>query len=305
MRQMASGTGVNTTATVQAALIAGNQIYQADLYLFSTPDDPLALWLTNWESPLLWSWWGTFQNAVITRGTVASAIGLDSKSLDISWSPANTNATANIGTTSPYQLAQVGYYDNMNVLVWRCLMPTPGDANTWGAYPLFGGVIGQTTVERGSIKFSVNDYMYVLNEKVPTAVIEVTNTLASYTAATPPAGFSFVPELTVTTVDNNEVFNADVITGLPGHIFGNNVLAGGYLVFEPGSTLAGQYSIIAANSEYTDGGGNHHNHIQVYSGFNWEPSPGDTFYVSAASPIDQADGDYYGFPYVPTSPSAV
>jgi hypothetical protein len=36
----------------------------------------------------------------------------------------------------------------------------------------------------------------------------------------------------------------------------------------------------------------------------WTPNPGDVFYVSAHSPIDQADGDYYGFPYVPDPETA-
>ena len=302
MRQVLDGNGNDSTATVLAALKARNELWQSDLYLIGEADDPQALWLTNYESPLLWSHWGTFLPAVIKRGTICSDINLDSKTLDISWAAANTTLTSSIPTTSPYELARLGFYDNRRFRLWRCLMPTPGDANTWGAYELFGGIIGQAQVGRGEIKFNVQSYLYVLDQKVPQGVIEVTNSLASYTGGTPPAGFSSLPEFIVADTSSPTVINADC-TSTPTHIFTTDVFDGGYLVFAADATLAGLFSVIGKNSNYTYAG-HQYNRFQIYSPMPWTPTLGDKFYVSGQSPIDQADGDYYGFPYVPAPEAA-
>jgi hypothetical protein len=306
MRQVISGTGADTTATVKAYLAAGNELRLADLYLIGEADDPLALWLTNWESPLLWSAWGTFQPAVITRGSIISEIGLDSKTLDVNWSPKIPTFTSSILTTSPYALARLGTYDNRRFRLWRCFMPTPGDANTYGAMELFGGVIGNCEVTRGSIKFTVQDYLYVLDQKVPTGVIECTNPLASYIGGTPPAGMSVIPVFEVVTGSVENIIYGDCITsGFTGHIFTTDSLNNGYLVFAQDSTLAGLYSVVARNSEFIDGGSVHHNQFQIYSPMPWVPTPGDKFYVSAQSPIDSADPGSYPFPYVPSPETAI
>lgn len=298
---MMGGNGQDTTATVQAALAAGNELWAANLYLIGRPEDPRALWLTDWESPLLWPLWGTYQAAVIGRSKITSAVGLESQNLTLNWSPNPSGFTGNIQTTSPYELARLGIYDNWPVRAWRTLMPTPGDANTWGAYELFGGVVGQATVERGRIEFSVESWLYILDQKIPTGVIEATNPLASYTGGTPPAGMSQLPTFTVTGLYANTNTNiaGDCTAPDPGHIFGLNVLANGYLVFNGTSSLAGLYSIIGENSTYEATDHTNHNQFQLMSPLPWAPSPGDTFYVSGASPIDQADGDFFGFPYVP------
>lgn len=303
MRTCRNGTGADTTATVLAALKANNQIWQADLYLIGETDDPRAFWLCNWESPLLWSLWGTFLPAVVKRGSIASDIGLDSKQLEFSWAPRNQTFTSSILTTSPYELARLGFYDNMRFRLWRCLMPTPGDANTWGAYELFGGVIGATRPTRGEIKFNVQSYLYVLDQKVPQGVIEVTNSLASYIGGTPPTGFSSIPEFIVADVSTTTVVNADC-TSTPTHIFTNDVFDGGYLVFDGGSTLAGLFSVVARNTNYTSGG-HQYNRFQIYSPLPWVPTIGDKFHVSAPTPIDQSESGYYGFPSVPCPETAL
>jgi hypothetical protein len=303
MRKVLSGNGTDTTATVLTALKASNNLWQADLYLIGEADDPQALWLCNWESPLLWSLWGTFLPAVIKRGSIASDIGLDSKQLDISWAPTNQTFTSSIPTTSPYELARLGFYDNRRFRLWRCLMPTPGDANTWGAYELFGGVIGTTQPTRGEIKFNVQSYLYVLDEKVPPGVIEISNSLASYIGGTPPAGFSSIPQFIVADTSSTTVINADC-TSTPTQIFTDDVFDDGYIVFAGDSTLAGLFSVVAKNSNYTNGG-HQYNRFQIFSPMPWVPTIGDKFYVSGQSPIDQADGDYYGFPFVPAPEAAV
>ena len=308
MKTVLGGNGADTTASVAAWLSAGNQIRLANLYLLGEADDPLALWLTDYEAPLLWPCWGLFQPAVISRSAVTSAIGFQVNSLDLSWSPALSPFTQNVATTSPYQLAQAGFYDNWRVRVWTVYMPTPGDANTFGCSELFGGYIAESVIERGKIQFTVNSFLdIVLNQSIPNNVIELSNTAASYTGATPPKGFSNIPQFNVVTGDSPTQVIGDMTSPSAHSILNTNVCQHGYLVFNsgPGSTLGGFWAAIQQNIKVTLPGGynapnSDYNQFLLYTSLPWAPTPGaDTFYVSGAAPIDQSDGDYVGFPYVP------
>lgn len=309
MKQFLSGAGVDTTSTVLAALKASSSIFAADLILIGEDDDPRALWLTNWETPLSWPLWGTFRSTNIRRGSITSKIGVETNSLDLSWSPLNQTLTSSFGTASPYQLARLGVFDNWRVRIWRTYMPTPGDANTWGAAEWFAGWIGDIKTEGGLISFSVNDYLYCLNQKVPSGVIESTNTLASYSGGVPPPDYSQMPQFSVIVGGGTSptVIYADQTSPNPGTVPHTDDLDGGYVVFNggPGSTLQGAYSIIARNLGWLDGGSVNHTEIQLYSPLPWAPTPSvDTFYISVQAPLNQDDGDYFGFPYVPAPETA-
>ena len=121
------------------------------------------------------------------------------------------------------------------------LHAAPGDTSTYGASELFGGRIASTTIERGRIQFHVNSLLDVVNEYVPTNVIELLNTAAAYAGATPPAGFSDIPQFSVVTGDSTTQVNGDCTNIGPHHIFSTNALQHGYLVFNevPGATLGG------------------------------------------------------------------
>jgi hypothetical protein len=308
MRQMIGGSGQDTTAAAAAYLAANNKFKEADLYLIGEPDDPMALWLTNWEAPLLWPVWGLFRPAVITRGTITTKVGLDVNPLDVTWSPANRPFTSSVATANPLQLANLGFYDNWRVRVWRTIMPTPGDANTFGAYELFGGRIATTEVSRGKIQWTVNSYMDVLDQKLPANVIEWTNTFASYTAATIPAGDPSIPLFQVVTGSTPNSIIADCVSPTAGKIYSGNLFTGGYMVFldGTGATLAGAWSAIGGNGKYTDGDGNDHSIFSIYAALPWAPTPGaDQFYVSMAAPVDVSEGGNYGFPYVPDPSTGV
>ena len=127
MKQTFGGNGLNTTTATQAYLLNNTQPLMKTLYLIGYPEDPFALYLTDYESPVLWSLYGTFQPAVVTRGTVSSKVGLEVTSLEINYSPKYprtfgvTTATAN-----PMQLAQAGFYDN-----WPVYMLDGVHAHTW------------------------------------------------------------------------------------------------------------------------------------------------------------------------------
>jgi len=308
MKTVIGGNGQDTTSLVLAWLTSGAKLTLANLYLIGEPDDPAALWLTDYESPLVWSAWGRFYPAVIKRGKVESKIGFDDiSSLDLTWSPKPAAFTQSIATANPYQLAQLGYYDNRTVRVWTVYMPTPGDANTYGASELFGGRIADSTIERGDLQLKVNSFLDVVNQQVPTNLIELLNTAAAYAGAVQPPGHTDgkIPQFDVITGDSTTQVNGDCTTaGYTHHVFGANDFQHGFLVFNGGGTLDGVWSAIQQNVEVIIGGV-HYNQFLLYAPLPWPPTPGvDTFYVSAASPINQADGDYGGFPYIPSPEAA-
>lgn len=308
MKQYLSGAGVDTTADVLAHLKANKRIWVADLILIGEPDDPKALCLTNYESPLQWTLWGTFKSTVAKRGSVRSAIGLEAESLDVTWSPRNRTATGNIQTTSPYELARVGWFDNMRFRMWRTVMPTPGDADTFGAAEWFAGSIGDAQSQAAAIQFSINSYMYALNQKVPSGVIEVTNPVASYTGAVLPAGYSSMPKLIVTSGPNpGSTTTVVYAVGYPDPFVlpSDDIFDDHYMVFVGGSTLQGQFSVIGRNVtfHYSSPGFNRAE-FHLYAPLPWAPAAGDIFYISKQAPINQADGDYFGFPYVPAPETA-
>lgn len=243
-----------------------------------------------------------FLSTVIKRSSIASKIGLDADALTLTWSPQNTALTSSLGTANFYQLARLGWFDNKRVRVWRTIMPTPGDANTFGACELFAGFIGDVKPQRGSIELSVNSYLYLLNQKVPSGIIEATDTLASYTGFTKPSGFSQIPQFSIVAGSTTNVLICNQISPSGGSIPATDTLNDGAVIFNngAGATLGGAYSIIGRNDTFIDGGGGHHTRIYLYSELPWAPTPGqDAFFISGTAPT----GD--GFPYVPSPETAI
>ena len=311
MRQVIGGNGSDTTSSALAYLAAGNEFRFADLYLIGEVEDPNAIWLTNWESPLLWPVLGKFQNAAVSRGTVSTKFGLDVTNLSVKYSPLLTAFGTSLATANVYQKAFTGFYRNYRVRVWRTIMPTTGDANTYGAYELFGGRIAQTEVTRGSITFTVNSFLDCINEQVPPNVIEATNILAGYAGATPVLADSETALAHFTVVAPTSTTNILAVCNSPtaNKIYDINKLQFGYIVFAQGSSLFGYFTQIASNSNFSAGGGVHYNQFEVYGELPFTPAVGDQFFVSTAFPLDQtaaqAAGVYRGFPYVPDPSTAV
>lgn len=325
MRSCTAGNGSDSTAAVLAWLQASKSIIVKNVYLIGRPEDPLALWLTDWETPLSWPCWtnqkvntGGFPNAfdpaVIKRGSVTSGIGFDVQTMTLTWTPVNKVYTTSIATASPYQLAALGYYDNWPVRAWTVFMPKPGDANTFGCAELFGGRVADTKVNRGTIVWSINSFLDVVNQYVPTNVIELLNTGAAYAGATIPSGFSHIPQFVVGPGSSTNVIIGIQTYPDPGTTLGVNAARGGYLVFNQtaNSTLGGVWSAILQNDTTTTGeqfqgnpSGMFVDQFVLGNPLPWPPTPGlDTFFVSGAAPINKDDGDYFGFPYVPNPASA-
>lgn len=276
---------------MKAYLAAGHQFKFADIYLIGDYDDPQAVRLTNWQSALDYPIWGTFLPSVVKRNSISCKIGLDVDDLSIEWTPVNSSPTSSIATANPYQLAQIGFFDNKFVRMWTVFMPTPGDAVTYGAVAMFGGRIANTEIERGKITFTVNSFLDVVNERVPTNVIELTNGTAGYAGATPPPGFSQIPQFNVIAGSTQTSIICDMQTpNLHGILAaGGLTRAGGsFLVFNnpAGATLGGQLARIADNQEITIAG-IHYNQLILYAPLLWAPTAGsDTFYISGGAPVN-------------------
>lgn len=311
MRKFTAGNGSDSTSAVQAWLASHSQLWFADLILIGEPEYPDSIWLTNWESPLAWPVMGKFLPASISRVQMKTSTGLEVANSQLTYSPKNrtfTNSSNPSAATSPIQLAQLGYYDNWNVRVWRTLMPTPGDANTFGATEWFGGRVASSSVDRGKIVWQVNSFLEVVDQMVPNNVIENTNIQAGYIGSSPTPGDAAKAVFNVINGSTQILIIGDATYPSTHKIYGAHSLQGGYLVFlgGPNATLGGFVSAIADNTEVNIGGVNY-NQIQIFSAMPWAPTPGsDTFYVSSKSPVDQSEaatGDW--FPYVPSPESAV
>ena len=311
MRQVTGGDGSDTTLATQAYLASADAPFIRDLYIIGRPEDPRALYLTNHEAPVLYRPYGLFLPAVVKRDGVEAKIGLEAQELGITWAPgasALASQTQNTSTASPYQLAAQHFYDNWPVLILRCFMPTPGDADTLGCAVWFGGRIHTSKVKRNALAFSTKSYLDVLQQKVPSTVVEVTNTLASTAVANVPVGDPTIPLFTSTRPSTTTSIVADCYSPEAGRIYAGDLFTGGYMVFLPGdgATLAGAWSAIGENGEFTDGDGNHHSIFLIYSPLPWPPTPSvDRFYVSKVAPLNLGDENYYGFPYVPMPQGAV
>jgi hypothetical protein len=309
MRKFLGGNNTDTTAAVKAYLTAGNQFSLVDLILIGEPEDPSAKWLTDYEAPLLWNPWGTFLPAVIERDRkVTSQIGLSVASLQLRWKPLPTPFTTDVATANPIQLTRSGFYSNKRVRIWQCVMPNPGDANTYGACEWFGGWVGDSAVDRGWINFTINSFLSVVNQKAPPNVIEAQSTQAGFSAGTPVLADSetSVPTFTVAPGSDSTVINGICVQPTANKIYGSNKFINGYLVFLPGSTLAGWWSTVARSGDFNAGGGTHYNQFQVFAAFPFDPTPGDTFYVATQPPVNATDpgNQYQGEQFVPDPETA-
>jgi len=132
MRQVISGTGQDTTAATAAFLRTARQLFICRLYLIGEVEDPHALWLTDWDTPILWSWFGVFLPTSVMVGDVTAQVGFDAQKTTITWMPKPQAYGQALNAATFRQLAGSGKYDNAKVRLWKCYMPTPGDADTYG-----------------------------------------------------------------------------------------------------------------------------------------------------------------------------
>lgn len=307
MRAFISGSGSDSTAAVQAYLAAHRALHMADLYVISTAPSFQGQYLgqtfllTDYPSSLVWGHRGTFLPAVIERGQVQSKIGLAVDTLSVTWSPQDSDvlATDGSGNTLLSAIAGLGagVFDNGTVEVWRCVMPTIGDANTLGACLLFSGRIGNIEPDRLKALMTVMSRLEVLNEMVPTNLVEPTNIIAQYTTGQVlnggPASFALVAGSTA------QILYADPVSAPGGYTPTNDLWTDGYVVMSSPGKLGGTYRSVRSQIY-----GSHHV-FYLYEPLPFAPQVGDTFAAFVFVPPDQ-DGagtqgsDFEAFPYVPS-----
>jgi hypothetical protein len=311
MRKVIGGNGQDTTAATKAYLLANRNFRFANLFLLGKLEDPAAIFLTDYETDLVWRPWGTFKHATLQRSKMTSKFGLDVEKMDLTWSPPLTPYVTSVGVANPYQLAIMGMYDGWDFRMWRAIIPSQGDCETYGAFDFFGGRVSSIDIVSGALKITANSWLDVMNMMVPQNTIENSNMLAGYVGNQPVSsdGETQIAQFTVAANSNRTNILATCTGPTPGKIYGNNKLQYGYVRFNSGSTLAGVYSGIAQNANFDAGGGVHYNQIIMYAALPWPPSSGDTFYVSAKPPIDVTEGtlgvDNIIFPRVPTPESSL
>lgn len=307
MRKIIGGNGQDNTATFQAYVASYGMPMTKFLFLIGDFDDPNAIWATDYESPLLYLPAGTFLPATIKKSNLTFKVGLDPQTCTVTWSPSNRVFTNSISSSAPMQRALNHLFDNKIVRIWKAYMPTPGDCNTLGCAEWFAGVISSCKVGRAGVTFNVKGFGNLLTPKLPANVIEVTNTMSGYLATTKPPGDASIPIFQTFTGSTDTKIYGDCLSPTSGHVYDNGTFNGGYMVFldGAGATLAGCWSAVGQSVKYTDGHDNEHNEFDLYSALPWPPTPGvDTFYVSISAPVDQTDGSFFGFPYVPNPETA-
>jgi len=310
MRAFIDGSGLSSTAAVQSHLAAHRELHVADLFVITTAPNYTGKYLgrtfllTSYPSPLKWDYRGTFVPAEVQRGSVESKIGLQADSLNVTWSPKDSDvlATDGLGNTvlSAIQGFGRGIFDNGVVELWRCVMPAIGDANTLGACLMFSGRIGNIDPDRLKAAMTVLSRLEVLNEMVPTNLIEPTNIVAQYTTGqvlnNGPANFSLVSGST------RQILYADPTDAPGGYAPANGSWDDGYVVMSAPGKLAGSFR--GVRQQIYDSGIGHHV-FYLYEPLPFDPQVGDTFQAFIFVPPDQAGAalqgsDYAGFPYVPS-----
>ena len=313
MRQCINGYGVDSTSSCMAYLLGTSEPIIRYLYLIGDPDNPNAIRLTDYDGPVVYQPWGTFSPGTVKNDTVTCAVGLQVQQTSVTWTPGSLQMgtaafSSSVTTANPIQLAKAHFYDNWPVRIWKIFMPVPGDAMTLGGCAWFGGRVGGVSYGRNGLVFTCSSFLDVVTQKIPANVIESTSTLAGYTGASLVAGETSQPTFIAVEQSTAGTIIADCLSPTVNKIYSGDLFVGGYLVFLSGvgATLAGVWSAIGNNGSFTDGNGNTHSIFSLYSPLPWAPVPHvDEFYVSPTAPINIADGDFYGFPYVPSPQSAV
>jgi len=307
MRAFISGSGADSTAAVQTHLAAHRALHLADLFVIRTAPNFAGFYLdrtfllTDYPSRLVWNYRGTFEPAVVSRNDVESKIGLEADKLQVMWSPQDSDILADDGAGHTLLTVIEGLgqdiFDNGTLELWRCLMPTIGDCNTLGACLLFSGRIGDIDADRLKATISVMSRLEVLNEMVPTNLIEPTNIVAQYTTGQAlnagPSTFELVSG------SNRSVLFADPTDAPGGYTPANGSWDFGYVVMGSPGKLGGSHRGIREQL-YTGG----HHVFYLYEPLPFDPLVGDTFGAFIPVPRDAAGAstqgsEFAGFKYVP------
>jgi hypothetical protein len=273
MRSFTDGNGNNSTAAVRAHLAGHRQLLCADLFVMKTlvQGAPWSknLLLTSAQVPLQWNQMGLFLPARLKRSSVQSKVGLDAATLDLEWYLLPTDMM--YGSCTMLQAFAAGLWDNGVVRLFRAVMPSIADCNTYGACEMFTGRIADQTLTRTGVKLKVNCPLELLDTQVPMNLIEPGNPAAQYAPGQPPAGLSVAPTFSVATVNSLSNLLAACTAPTSGQLFAADTFDFGYIQFTSGACQGMVASV--RRSAQLDG----LNQFYLYSPLPWAPAVGDTF----------------------------
>jgi hypothetical protein len=273
MRTFTSGSRANSTAAVQAYLATHRQLLCADLFVIQTlvQGAPWSknLLLTTAQVPLQWNHMGLFLPARLKRGSVQSKIGLEALTLDLEWYLGPNDLM--YGACTMLHAFQSGLWDNGVVRLFRAVMPSVSDCNTYGACEMFTGRIADVTITRTGVQLKVNCPLELLDQQIPLNLIEPGNPAAQYAPGQPPAGLSVAPAFTVGAGSSPAMILAECTAPTSGQLFAYDTFDFGYIQFTSGSCQG----MVATVRRSAQAGGL--NQFYLYQPLAWAPAVGDTF----------------------------
>lgn len=196
MRKVINGAGVDTTNLVLTLLQSGQPLFITDLFEISTapyqntgtPSAIRGFFVSPRDFPLVnrqvidpgTGTPATFMPSVIERTQLSFELGLDTKSVQVKWSPDPSLQYAfglNLSGVTPttgnlYWQFQRGGFDNGCMRIWRAFMPSDGDADTLGLAQLFIGRIADVTAGSDQIEITANTFSEIFDQQVPRYLIE-------------------------------------------------------------------------------------------------------------------------------------
>lgn len=136
--------------------------------------------LTDYGAAVTYTPLGTFQAAVVHHGTMGCEVGIQQQKFDVVWSPRTTDNVLDAKTIpllsafpaiTVLQGVNLGFFDGALISVYKTVMPTPGDVNTYGVSLIHSGFVDEIQLDGGQITFSCIDPIAHLNNQLPSQLI--------------------------------------------------------------------------------------------------------------------------------------
>jgi hypothetical protein len=197
------------------------------------------------------------------------------------------------------QAFERGLWDNGTLRLWRAIMPEPGDCNTFGACELFAGRIAELSMTRLGVKIQANCPVELLDQQIPSNLIQPGNPAAEYGQGEAPAGVASVPTFAVENGSTAAVIVASCTGLTAGQLFAPGTFDFGYVRFT-GGAAKGQLATVRRSDQYTG-----HNRFVLYEPLPIAPAAGDTFEARVPAVRNQSAGSYQGFPYLPAPEATI
>jgi len=140
--------------------------------------------LTDCPAAIIYTPLGTFRTADVKHGAIPFSVGTDFKNFEVTWVPTASDVVsygdpavtgggwfATAPNVAAFEAAWRGFFDGAFISVYKVVMPSFYDANTFGACLLHTGAVDDVTVEGGEIRFNVGSLLDQQEQQVPSQLI--------------------------------------------------------------------------------------------------------------------------------------